>query len=119
MARVVAAVALVLSLVAYAPPARAQSADRVTVFAAVDSFAYDPHSSLITMTGVVQGDASASEKLFYYRGLDQNDVEALLRLQSCERMALLAMAKPGQYQFQITVPVTYAYVTCKLTRVNP
>ncbi len=122
MARVLAAAALVLSLVASAPVARAQTAPAATVFTTVDSFAYDAQDCYIRITGIVQGDAAASEKtISRYCGSSMTGTdELLLRVQACERMALVAMAKPGQYLFQIAQGPTYgSWFGCKLTRVNP
>lgn len=84
------------------------------VFATVD--AVSSQNSQLKVTGILQGQAAATEVTanFSY-GTDY--AAANVAAQTCERKALLAMAKPGQYLFGIS----YSYGTwiCKLTRVNP
>ncbi|GEJ57547.1 hypothetical protein AMYX_22880 [Anaeromyxobacter diazotrophicus] len=91
------------------------------VFTAVDAFSYDPYACRFTVRGVVDGDPAASDRTFAYtcESTTNPNYELRRRLESCERLALLAMAKPGQHVFQVTPYVNYYFPACKLTRVNP
>ena len=121
MKRVSLAAAAVVVALGTVSAVKAQTAPPApVVFVAVDAFSYDATSCKFTITGVVQGEAAASDKDFGYpcEGPGSSNNELARRLQSCERLALLAVAKPGQYLFQVT-PINYYLPACKLTRVNP
>jgi hypothetical protein len=68
------------------------------------------------VTGIVQGDqAPSSWKVLYSGSADANGWASM-----CQRSALLAMAKPGQYLLEIgLLNSSYSAPICKLTRVNP
>lgn len=123
MKRITLAAAAVVLTLGVGSTASAQTAPPApVVFVAVDAFSYDAASCRITVTGIVQGEASSSDQTFVYscESSSSPNYELGRRIQSCERMALLAMAKPGLYLFQVT-PYTgfYYFPACKLARVNP
>jgi hypothetical protein len=68
----------------------------------------------------LKGDAAPSTRnVFYNCASNYNDnSELMIRLQSCERLALLAMTKPGQYLLEVEAS-NYYMPGCKLTRVSP
>ena len=123
MKRVSLAAALVVLALGTVSAASAQTTlPPPVVFVAVDAFSYDATACKFTVTAIVQGEAVASDKVFSYMcaGGTLNLDELKRRLESCERMALLAMAKPGMYLFQVTPYFNYQVSpACKLTRVNP
>jgi hypothetical protein len=106
---------------ALAAPAAAQTvpampANTVT-FVAVDALRVEDNK--LYVTGVVTGEAAASERGFtFYTTTGQTSYS--LR-ESCERLALVAMAKPGQYTFEIAgySATNGSNAKCKLTRVSP
>jgi len=73
------------------------------VYNTVDSF--QPFGSGFQVSGVLAG-ATVSTGRFYFLGNES------LRT-SCERFAVLAMSKPGKFQFVITNPDANP-VTCRL-----
>jgi len=108
----IAAAVAVLSL-AVGVVARAQVAATPYVFVTVD--AASSYATRLRVTGILQGEATAREIFVTFSSTD-----AAVRLDTCERKALLAMAKPGQYLFELTWPSSFAAEpTCKLTRANP
>jgi hypothetical protein len=88
------------------------------VFTTVDAVKVD-HMQLV-ITGVVQGEAAPSDRAFYFDFSVGSTYSAPYeQRQSCERLALLAMAKPGQYLLEVQ-PAAYGnYTKCKLSRATP
>lgn len=103
----VAAAALVSPL-----PARTQTAATRLVFAAVD--ALEIKASVFSITGVVDGESAArTVNIYFYSGSSAYPDE----IANCQRMAILAMTRPGQFRFEIQDD---AYATaCKLARSTP
>jgi hypothetical protein len=96
----------------------------VFVFTTVDAFSFEAQSCTFTITGILQGDAAASVKAVAYSCSSSSSpysAEVDRRLQTCERMALIAMAKPGQYLFEVRPGSisSAANPACKLSRVTP
>lgn len=108
----IAAAAVTLSL-GLGIGARAQTTARY-VFTTVD--AVSSYVTTLSITGIQEGQAAATEVRVYFYAYDE--AAKAMVIQSCERKALLAMNKPGQYTFEVSWS-TYGYPTCKLTRVNP
>lgn len=108
----IAAAAATLSL-AIGMGARAQTAHPRYVFATVDAVSCEVY--VLRITGILQGQAAATEVRVAFS--DSDPAAANVSAQTCERKALLAMTKPGQYLFEVSYPGYYP--ACKLTRVNP
>lgn len=91
-----------------------------TTFVTVDAVQVD--YSYLTVSGIRQGDGAASDWrfTFYIPSSPTEPGRAVAQIQSCERMALLAMAKPGQYLLEVVMPASsYGEPSCKLARVIP
>jgi hypothetical protein len=73
------------------------------------------HWTTLRVTGIVQGEASASE--YEVSFLSSSDPSAG-RIANCQRLALLAMDRPGAYLFTLRNEGSN-YYSCRLTRVNP
>jgi len=83
------------------------------VFTAVD--AVSVMGPYVVVTGIVQGEqAPSSWKVNYSGSAEANGWAAM-----CQRSALIAMSKPGQYLLEIGVPSSLSAPVCTLTRVNP
>ncbi len=90
------------------------------LFETVDSF--DVRGTgvpTVVVTGVLQGQQEPTTLAFRYNVTVSSSSENMRTFERCERMALLAMSKPGQYLLELRqdVAVAYSYhVGCKLTR---
>jgi hypothetical protein len=99
------------ALAALAVRAQAQTAPPPAyVFTTVDDVLLE--WSNVYVTGVVEGETAARRIVFTF----SNTTYASQR-QSCERLLLLAMSKPGQYKVRVQQYGTVA--TCALERVAP
>jgi hypothetical protein len=113
-----AAAVAVIAVIAIRAGAQVSPSATPYVFVTVDEVYTEGHK--LYVTGILQGDATATTQgLNFYNsgsaGADGADI-----LAACERKALLAMAKPGQYLFKLTPGMySYYYPRCTLTRVNP
>ncbi|WP_041448489.1 hypothetical protein [Anaeromyxobacter sp. Fw109-5] len=99
-----------------AATAQAQTALPRHVFVAVD--ALEIRANLFTVTGVLDGESEARAVTFTFSSSstssERDDVAA------CQRLALLAMTRPGQFRFEVAGGTTYyQYPACKLARVTP
>ena len=83
----------------------------VHVFVTVDAIEMDAYLSI---TGILQGEAQPSTVAFNWLYSSTFSFR-----EECQRAALLAMTKPGQYLFEVRQKYAGALPTCKLTRVNP
>ncbi len=101
--------AMAAALVAACAAADAQTANAVT-FTAVDGVRV--RYLTLYVTGVVQGEATAREVTFDY------STTTVVQLQSCERIALVAMSRPGQYLLTMR-QWGGAYAECGVSRVAP
>ena len=94
-------------------PASAGSADGPHVYETIDAVQSGPGDRRITITGIIVGQSTATTLTYDLRPISSTssseDVTA-----RCDRFALLAMAKPGKYQFS-TVMVSSFDFDCKLT----
>lgn len=90
--------------------ARAQTTATLT-FATVDGVEWYGTAQL-RITGILQGEAAASTRIVYANS-------ALESAAACERKALLAMSKPGQYVLTVTQPSATSAFACGLTRAAP
>ena len=101
------------------------AADTTDVFVAVDEVAVAIEPSALTsdprleLTGVLDGGAAPVTQL--YAGA--NATAAIEVTQRCERLALLAMARPGRYALEVVRTDTlnngrYTMRVCRLARVD-
>jgi len=68
--------------------------------------------TLITVTGVISGQSARSESIYQIFSIPNSDGPA-----RCDRLALLAMTKPGKFQFALNYNSTGAFegmFNCKL-----
>jgi hypothetical protein len=114
--RFTAAAAVALAALAFTcsiPPAHAAPGDYVFTYDTVDAL---DTSGDFTVTGVLAGSSVATTTSFDNFGSSSTWYAAEAR---CERFALLAMSKPGKYQFTITVPSAFHFTSCKLSLRTP
>jgi hypothetical protein len=102
------ALALATTTLSAAPVAHADPPS-TTVFDAVDMV--QGESSRLTVTGLVAGQPTTKAWLIYGSSGD-----GALR---CERMALLAMSKPGKYTFSVIQGTSIEPTRCQLALTNP
>lgn len=116
MKRIVIAVAA--SLVLAGGVGRAQtSPNPVVTFTTVD--AVEAQSSKLVITGVKEGETAATTQQFLICSTPSTDVRCAALIENCDRLALLAMTKPGQYLLKIAPGNSIYYATCRLERVAP
>jgi hypothetical protein len=105
--------------------ARSQSAQPVTatpggvyVFETVDSYDVQGLYPRVTVQGVQQGQAAASSVTFGYSIYSGSTADHPRSFERCERLALLAMNKPGQYLLEVRQEAfgSQLHVGCRLTR---
>lgn len=112
MKRLLLAGAAAVALVS-AAPAPAQTGPTRYVFVAVD--AVEIQSTTVRVTGILDGE-SAVQTVTATFSLGSSTVD---QVAACERLALLAMTRPGQFRFEIQAGATYSAGVCKLARVTP
>lgn len=110
-----------LLLALAAAPAAGQTTTVPYVFVTVDSVSVQGNE--IAVTGMLEGESVPAER---YKSVNPGygaDVAATVAaVQNCQRLALMAMAKPGQYRFEMVDVATYLgglETRCKLSRVVP
>jgi len=91
------------------------------VFVAVD--AMQVQDNYLVLTGVVEGDAAPSTRFVNFQLSSSYATIAAPNLESCQRLALTAMERPGRYRLEVTQG-RGGYVTpiesgCRLVRVQP
>ncbi|WP_243338149.1 hypothetical protein [Anaeromyxobacter soli] len=96
-----------------AMPALAQTAPVRYVFVAVDAVEIRS-TTTIKVTGVVDGESAPQTVTMTLSNSSGVDSVA-----ACERLALLAMTRPGQFLFEIQGSTTYNLNVCKLARATP
>lgn len=100
--------------------ARAQSSYTTYTFTAVDGVRYIGGTAYLYVTGVLDGAPAATEEQF-------RSGTTGFSLLECQRFALIAMSKPGQYHLSFyaarvtpTTGAPYYYATnCSLVRATP
>jgi hypothetical protein len=83
-------------------------------------FAYDTVDAVETLTvgsnvaiqisGIISGDSTPTTTTYILRGSSSGTDQA----NRCDRMALLAMSKPGKFQFVLVGPGGSTFSNCKL-----
>jgi hypothetical protein len=91
------AATLAISLVS-TTPASADIADGPHVYDTVDAVQSGPGDRRITITGIIAGQSTVTTLTYTLRTISptSSNEDVMAR---CDRFALLAMAKPGKYQF--------------------
>jgi hypothetical protein len=111
------AVALAFAALALAPivAARAQATSACTnyncTYATVDAVAVA--STSVIVRGIPQGEPAAVERTFSFYG----STTPTAAMETCGRMALLAMEKPGEYVL-VFETLSGGVTKCKLSRAN-
>lgn len=108
-----AAALLVLSL-GLAPAtlaAETPEAGRSYIFETVDSYGIMT-TARFEVTGILQGESAPRTLSFFINNLS----EAAPHTSRCDRLALLAMGKPGLYFLEVVQGISFGYTTCRLTR---
>lgn len=114
MKRLLLAGAAVAALVA-AASVHAQTTPPRYVFVAVDAFEF--RSNTVKVTGVLDGESDAKTITVYFYSGSSSTVD---QVAACERLALLALTRPGQFRFEIEGNAGGTTVAaCKLARVTP
>lgn len=116
MTRPLATCIAISALALLAPrPAGANIGDIIAAYDTVD--AVEVVANQITLTGIITGEAAASRRTFAIFGSSSatgssnpTDVAA----SRCDRLALLAMSKPGKFQFAIVDAGLSSRFGCKL-----
>lgn len=115
--RVLRTPALLLSLLALPPTVQAApetpQANVPYVFVTVDSYTIWQLTN-IQVTGLLLGESTPRTLTFYLGG--STTIDPSQHLSRCDRMALLAMSKPGAYRFELVKGQTTNDLTCRLTR---
>ncbi|NMO22015.1 hypothetical protein HPC49_37915 [Pyxidicoccus fallax] len=81
------------------------------VFQTVDSYNVVNHIE-VEVTGILQGESAPRTVSFWY---NLGNIDSAGHLTRCDRMALLAMNKPGLYLLEMTQTNT-SVARCRLTR---
>jgi hypothetical protein len=94
--------------------------DKPYLFTTVDSYDVQATPFRVVVTGVLQGQQAPTTLSFQYSTYSSSSYESPRTFERCERLALLAMSKPGQYLLELRQEYdAYAYghqLGCKLTR---
>ncbi len=111
MKRFAFAAALAAVLAGIPAEIRAQTVTWNYTFVTVD--AVSARGNYLYVTGILESEAAPVERYVTFpTTTSPYDMQA-----SCQRMALLAMERPGQYKLQLALNASYP--ACRLVRVNP
>lgn len=94
------------------------------VFETVDSYDIYGDRREVKVTGIISGEAAPRTVTITYNAVGStssgsDEFGAKRTFERCERFALMAMSKPGQYLFELrqeSSSVSTLHVGCKLTR---
>lgn len=107
----------VVGLAALVVPAVAQAQTTPTQYTFTTVDAVEMSGSILFVTGIQSGDsAPTTVKVSFAYSSDIGANQGFAA--ACERKALLAMTKPGQYLFSFK-PGPWPWPTCALSRVQP
>ncbi len=98
------------------PLAAAHAAPKRHVFVTVDRYRLDWEMSRLEVTGLLEGESTPRTVWisFPHGYVNANDPSA-----RCEKLALLAMASPGRYKFELATEYDEYGSSCALTRATP
>jgi hypothetical protein len=106
-----------LAVLTLLPAAAAHAAPLQYVFVTVDRFLVVGNSTAtVEVTGLLEGEATPRTLTFSGSSSTSTDVQN--KFIRCEKLALLAMASPGRYKFELYQQTTYN-LSCALTRATP
>jgi hypothetical protein len=105
--------AAILAVSLAATPASAGIANGPHLYDAVDEVQSGPSERQITITGIIAGQTTATTMTYTLRVNSSSSAATEDVTARCDRFALLAMAKPGKYQFATVQPFGSTY-DCKL-----
>lgn len=115
-------VCLALASLTFVAPRPADAAGTIThTFTAVDAvevqYSGGGAGFILVVTGFLGGGSAPTTHSFPFMNTDIG----LRQAEKCERMAQIAMSKPGKFQFGIGAPQTPSVgsTVCKLTSVAP
>jgi hypothetical protein len=100
------------ALAAFSMRAEAQTSATPYVFTTVD--AIEVEGTTLHVTGVLEGEPAARRITFYF-----SSSSTTTQRDSCERLMLLTMSKPGQYRLHLLWQYFGALPKCTLERVAP
>jgi hypothetical protein len=112
-------------LFAFAAPLPADAAVSATYqFETVDSYDISGQQGEVKITGIISGEAAPrtvtlAYSAYAYYGSAQDELAVQHTFERCERFALVAMSKPGQYYLEMrqeTLSTGLFAIGCKLTR---
>lgn len=93
------------------------------VFETVDSYDISGERREVKITGIISGEAAPRTVTLMYNAANtgttySDEIASKRTFERCERFALMAMSKPGQYLLEMRQEsnATYSYIGCKLTR---
>lgn len=94
------------------------------VFETVDSYDIYGDRREVKITGIISGEAEPRTVTLTYNAVasssaGSDEFSAKRTFERCERFALMAMSRPGQYFLELrqeTSPGSFSHVGCKLTR---
>lgn len=113
------ALCLALAPLALASAQTEPPTETTFVFTTVEAIDIQADLYEIAITGILQGEGTPRTISFPYYTY-HGEPESPRTFERCERMALLAMNKPGRYLFEIRREGSYSAgprIGCKLTRV--
>jgi hypothetical protein len=113
MNRLVVGALLVAAALQVSSRASAQIVPESVTFTAVD--AVKTENTRVHVTGIVEGEVDPRTVTVYFA----TSTSAYSSQESCERLALLAMAKPGQYRLTIKSSSSWVSAMCTLARAAP
>jgi hypothetical protein len=112
-------------LLALASPVPADAAiTAIYVFETVDSYDIAGERREVKVTGIISGEAEPRTVTLTYAPIyssssSTDEVGSKRTFERCERFALMAMSKPGQYLLEMRQETIYSgtyMIGCKLTR---
>ncbi|MFP2911783.1 hypothetical protein ACLESD_43525 [Pyxidicoccus sp. 3LFB2] len=110
--RLAALLSASLGLAPSALAAETPQSNRPYVFETVDSY-IATGTSRFEITGILQGESTPRTLSFRIAGFN----EAAVYISRCDRMALLAMSKPGAWFLELVqLDDSFTVPTCRLTR---
>jgi len=115
------AICVVFASSSLAAPRPAAAAAATDVYDTVDSVEIDnrpdsPQVPTLVVTGILAGQTRPGTARYFFSSLGSpSDLDTAMH---CQRLAVVAMSKPGKFQFAITPPSTNAH-GCKLILRTP
>jgi hypothetical protein len=122
MYRVALCLALVASTLATPRTAGAVATDSYDTVDAVEFNRRDPNfagNPSIQVRGIPAGGTTPTTRTYFFTSFSSNPTDGVESATHCHRLAVLAMSKPGKYQFAIGPGGSSTATGCRLTLVTP